>query len=79
MSVLQQPATPTAAGVHRCIEDAMYRAARQQLCGIDVRVVDHDVWLEGTTTSATARVRAELAAWSVPGVDNVYNEICVVT
>jgi osmotically-inducible protein OsmY len=60
------------------IAEAMHRAAEEQLRGIRVVVVGRQVWLTGTTTSATARVRAETAAWSVPGVDDVVNEICVV-
>jgi osmotically-inducible protein OsmY len=78
MNVLHPAAAPSATIVHSWIEDAMYRVVREQLRGIDVAVVGRDVWLTGTTTAMTAREQAELAAWSVPGVDNVINEIRVI-
>jgi osmotically-inducible protein OsmY len=78
MHALHPSATPTAALVHSWIEEAMYRAVREQLRGIEVVIAGGDVRLTGTTTSLAARDQAELAAWSVPGVDDVVNEIRVV-
>jgi osmotically-inducible protein OsmY len=63
--------------VQRKIEAALVRSAETDAQRIKVEVKDHKVILRGKVRAWAERQEAERAAWSVPGVTSVENEITI--
>jgi osmotically-inducible protein OsmY len=73
--VIRQKATP--ADVRQRIERALKRDAELDAAGIQVRVVDGTVTLEGRIDSLADRQIVERAAWGAPGVLRVDDRLHV--
>jgi osmotically-inducible protein OsmY len=69
---------PNPTQVKQEIEDALVRSARLDAGGINVRVEDSCIILEGTVRTAVEIAEAEDAAWSATGVSEVKNRLRVV-
>jgi osmotically-inducible protein OsmY len=67
-------------GVEREVRrvEALRRSAEVDASRVTVETKDSEVVLKGTVRSLAERQEAERAAWSVPGVAAVKNEIVVV-
>jgi osmotically-inducible protein OsmY len=66
---------PTAAGVEHRIEEALKRQTEREARHLDIQVEQDTVTLRGTVHSWHEREAAQGAAWSVPGVRKVFNEL----
>lgn len=66
---------PVSAQVKQEIEDALVRSARLDAGGINVRVEDSGVVLEGTVRNWAEMAEVEDAAWSARGVEDVDNRL----
>jgi osmotically-inducible protein OsmY len=66
------------AEIQAMIKDALRRSAEVDASRITVETNDSEVVLKGTVRSLAERQEAERAAWSVPGVTAVKNEMVVV-
>jgi osmotically-inducible protein OsmY len=60
------------------INKALTRSSQIAGSSISVSSSGHTIFLDGTTTTWTARVEAEDAAWDAPGVENVVDRTTVV-
>lgn len=63
--------------VTRRIRDALTRQAEREADHLDVRAEGSSVTLRGKVHSWRARDAAQGAAWSVPGVRTVVNELVI--
>ena len=59
------------------IESALHRNATLDAKGIQIKIEDGKVTLEGTVNSWAAKEAAENAAWSAPGVAQVNNQLLI--
>lgn len=64
-------------GVERRIRSALYRAATLDARRVHVDTIHGEVILRGTVRTWIEREEAERAAWSVPGVTSVRNELAI--
>jgi len=68
-------ARPAPADVARCIEEALTRQALREAKRVQVDVSGATVTLRGTVHSWQEREAVQGAAWSVPGVQSVINDL----
>jgi osmotically-inducible protein OsmY len=69
--------TPTSVDIRARIEQALERSAAIDAAGVRVETIDGIVTLSGEVRSWAERQDAERAAWSLPGVMQVENELIV--
>lgn len=63
--------------VHGSIGRSFHRLADTDLTNVGVTCESGVVWLSGRVQSFAARISAEHAAWAIPGVIAVHNDILV--
>jgi osmotically-inducible protein OsmY len=73
----QDTSAPAVEDIAARIGDALSQSAQQQAKNITVSIEDSHVTLRGTVSSWTDRETAQAAAWAIPGIGRIVNELKV--